>query len=312
MTFILIYLFAEDTTFSQPVDCHPKKYSPTKKYVSKNWMGESGCTSKISFTTLHFFLKDYLTYGIAISIVVTFYTALSITLVTCGKSYSSLHTGAPFFVWNVIASIFSMYCMFKSMQYYPKPLKGHPDIECQVDSIDEKLEKVIEYCVYASFIVLFGGWILGIFRCWINRRVIASGIRRTHRIKSIIIMLEKCELLIAVILAITFFVVVMYSSGLMIKTRLDEDRWGADSEDIMLLILVDLLAVMSMIDIHFFEFCRNTRKHYCGKSRAQRRKDEFLTHFGSFHDIRPTGNDQGDTVTPLPLVTSKKEQQLEK
>lgn len=286
-------------------------------------MRESGCSSdsKISITTLHFFLKNYNVYGALILGIVALYTLLSISLVTCCKSYSSLHTGAPFFVWNVVASIISMYFMFKPMQYYPKSLNNEAesnpaslamngDIQCQVDSIDENWETAIEYCVYASFVIFFGGWILGIFRCWINRRVIASGIRRTHKIKSIFINFEKVELLIAAILATTFFVVILVSSILMIHKRLKEQRWGEDCMDIVVLILVDVLAVMAMIDIHFFEFCKNTRRHFFGKSRRLQRRDDFLVHFGSFHEVGP--NVQENKATPVPLVTAKEEQKVDK
>lgn len=270
------------------------KYTPTKRHTSRDWMKRSECPREISITTLHFFLKDYQNYGIWMLVLVTFYIALSITLVTCGKAYSSLQTGAPFFVWNVIVCINAVYTMFKPMQYYPKSLSGHEDTVCEIDAINEQLETAIEWCVWGSFAFILVGWILGFFRCWINRKVTDSGgrpdsVRRIHDIKTLLIDFEKAELLFAVLLAITFLTVMIVASVLMIEKRVDENRWEDDCMKIAVLITVDVLAVMAVIDIHFCEFCRNTRNYYFGCTTSGRSIEEsnFRSHFGSINEPRP-------------------------
>ena len=182
----------ETSAFADNVKCPPRnpRYIPKKWHLSRNWRKESECPSEISISTLHFFPKDYRIYGGCILVLVSIYISLSITLVTCGKSYSGLHTGAPLFVWNVFVCINAVYTMFKPMQYYQKSLSQHgetnPPTVCEVDTINETFETVIEYCVAASFLFLICDWILGFFRCWISRKVIASGGRRIYDIKSML------------------------------------------------------------------------------------------------------------------------------
>ena len=290
---------SKTTTFECPVENSHER----KPIISLHWKKTLGCknASNISITTMEIFLKNYKNYGIGMLVLVVLYILANITLVNCGKRYCNLDPGALLFVWNVPVCIVAVYTMFKPMQYYRKGLQhvdGGDQFHCQVDSINRTMETLITVCVFVAFKIIGFDITSGLLRIWISRKATNSRNqsdfgRRLHNFHRKLIRFQRVELVITMIFAIFFLGVMITASVMMIGERLKEHHAGEDVDvrNIIVLVVVDVLAVLSVIDIHCFEFCRNTRSYYFRRTTTGYGKGEnFRSLFGSNGSINEQNN----------------------
>eukprot|EP01084_Bolivina_argentea_P079753 144591_1 len=132
--------------------------------------------------------------------------------------------------------------MFKPMQYYHKSFYDNDrEIICEMDTVNKTIENLLKYCVYASFVFIFGTWIIGIIDCLVwrkskesKRKVGSSGIM-PRKIKMVYSRFEKAMIILAVILGVFFYLTLIYASGVMISKRVQEHRSKKDAWKIVMI-----------------------------------------------------------------------------
>merc|ERR1712217_767526 len=109
------------------------------------------------------------------------------------------------------------------------------------------------------------------------------------------------------LLVITYMCLVVISTIEVISNRLKSKQewedWKNEMTPVAMVITVDVLAVLAVIDIFGFEFCRNTLSNY----RARKRKthhENFRHYFGSVHEPGPR---HIATVSAVTLRTADEE-----
>eukprot|EP01084_Bolivina_argentea_P172998 299644_1 len=282
--------------------------TPMKRTFKWNW--DENCPSNLSMTTLNIFSKDYRIYGVAIVIVVILYIFLMIAFVFCCKSYAAMNSGAALLVYNVIVSIHAVYSMFKPMQYYHKSITHNTpkEIICEVDTINETIEDIITYCVYASFAFILTQWLMGVIGCIITRKAMGSRKKGSvgrvpYKIKMAYIQFEKAMIVLAVILGVFFYLTLIYASGVMIDKRVKEHRGEKAENDIWkiaVILIVDLLAILSCFDIFCFTFCIHTFNNYFGRNVDKTDQKTYRQLLGSM--------DESTAPSSVPLLRDDEKQ----